>query len=92
MTLEPEFKQETGSLPGIKTEPMKSTMKTRTSTDLGDRSIISNILLKSTTHQALGYKDDCQQSEPSRNEKSVGESYKNIITGVLQNSNSDART
>ena len=71
---------------------MKSTMRTRTSTGLADRSIISNILLKSTTHQALGYKDDRQRSEPSRNEKLAGERYKNIITGVLQNSNSDVRT
>lgn len=71
---------------------MKSTMRTRTSTGLADRSIISNILLKSTTHQALGDKDDRQRSEPSRNEKLAGERYKNIITGVLQNSNSDVRT
>lgn len=92
MTLEPEFKEETEVCQASKQSQMKSTMKTRTSTDLGDRSIISNILLTSTTHQALGYNDDCQQSEPSRNEKSVGGRYKNIITGVLQNSNSDVRT
>lgn len=57
-------------------------MRTRTSTGLADRSIISNILLKSTTHQALGDKDDRQRSEPSRNEKLAGERYKNIITGT----------